>query len=274
MSLKEIPEAITNTLEITDKCEFNLATGLGYTLPDPAVPTGYTADSYLKRLCSEAAQRRYGTVTSEVEARLDEEFHLIGRHRLAGFLLLYREIVFLAQKIMEEKGAGPPGDPPGGEAAGSGARLVSGLAGGVPHRHQPRRPSALGPHTGAFHPRGHDHAPRYRPGLPSIPERRANRAGAPALRPRVRRADRGRVHLLGEGDHPGTWARPWACRKKDLRMLSKQLHSHDARDLRGEMLELPSLSRKGERSRLARPSRSGPPVDARTQEPWPACGAA
>ena len=43
-------------------------------------------------------------MTPEVEARLDEEFHLIGRHRLAGFLLLYREIVLLAQKIMEEKG--------------------------------------------------------------------------------------------------------------------------------------------------------------------------
>ena len=48
-----------------------------------------------------------GPVTPEVEARLDEEFHLVGRHRLAGFLLLYREIVLLAQKIMEEKGLWP-----------------------------------------------------------------------------------------------------------------------------------------------------------------------
>ena len=46
------------------RCEFDLATGLGYTLPEPAVPTGYTADSYLRRLCSEAALRRYGTVTA------------------------------------------------------------------------------------------------------------------------------------------------------------------------------------------------------------------
>ena len=32
--------------------------------------------------------------------------------------------------------------------------------------------------------------------------------------------------------------------KEDLRMLSKQLHSHDARDLRGEMLELPTFREK------------------------------
>ena len=34
--------------------------------------------------------------------------------------------------------------------------------------------------------------------------------------------------------------------KEDLRMLSKQLHSHDAHDLRGEMLELPAFREKVE----------------------------
>ena len=121
-----------------------------------AVPSGYTADSYLKRLCSEAALRRYGTVTPEVEARLDEEFHLISRHRLAGFLLLYREIVLLAQQIMEEKGLSHPETPLGGEAAGSGARILSGAACGLPDRHQSRRPTALGPHPGTVHPGGDD----------------------------------------------------------------------------------------------------------------------
>ena len=55
---EDIPDAIANTLRIAEGCEFNLATGLGYTLPEPAVPTGYTADSYLRRLCSETALRR------------------------------------------------------------------------------------------------------------------------------------------------------------------------------------------------------------------------
>ena len=35
---EDFPEAILNTVKIAEQCEFNLATGLGYTLPEPAVP--------------------------------------------------------------------------------------------------------------------------------------------------------------------------------------------------------------------------------------------
>ena len=48
-------------------------------------------------------------MSKSVEERLEEEFRLIGRHRLAGFLLvLYREIVLIAQQIMEERGMTHP----------------------------------------------------------------------------------------------------------------------------------------------------------------------
>ena len=95
-------------------------------------PSGYTADSYLKRLCSEAVLRRYGTVTPEVEARLDEEFQAdqVGTG-WRGSSSCISEIVLLAQKIMEEKGLVSPRDSTGGEAAGSGAGLVGGAACGV-----------------------------------------------------------------------------------------------------------------------------------------------
>ena len=108
---RQYPEAVANTLRIADQCAFDLSTDLGYTLPEPAVPEGYTAESYLRRLCSEAALRRYDSLSPRVEERLEEEFRLIRRHRLAGFLLLYREIVLIAQKIMEEKGIGHPETP-------------------------------------------------------------------------------------------------------------------------------------------------------------------
>ena len=39
--------------------------------------------------------------------------------------------------------------------------------------------------------------------------------------------------------------------KEDLRMLSRQLHSHDAHDLKTEMLELPAFREKVEAPRLA-----------------------
>ena len=100
----DCPEAVSNTLEIAERCEFDLSSDLGYTLPEPDVPEGYTPMSYLVRLCYEAAVRRYGSITERVESRLQEEFRLIERNGMAGFLLLYREIALLARQIMEERG--------------------------------------------------------------------------------------------------------------------------------------------------------------------------
>ena len=76
---RQYPEAVASTLKVAEQCAFNLSTDLGYTLPEPAVPQGYTAESYLRRLCSEAALRRYGSSSNQVEERLYEEFRLIRR---------------------------------------------------------------------------------------------------------------------------------------------------------------------------------------------------
>ena len=156
---RRYPEAVANTLRIAEQCAFNLGADLGYTLPEPAVPEGYTAETYLRRLCSEAALRRYGSMSERVQQRLEEEFRLIGRHRLAGFLLLYREVVLIAQRIMEEKGMAHPETPLEERPPGRGRGLLGGIAGGLPHRHQPRGPPAVGPYAGAVHLRGHVHAP-------------------------------------------------------------------------------------------------------------------
>ena len=53
---RHYPEAIANTVSIAERCDFNLADDLGYTLPDAAVPEGYTPASYLRQLCHEAAR--------------------------------------------------------------------------------------------------------------------------------------------------------------------------------------------------------------------------
>ena len=108
---RHCPEAIANTRRIAEMCEFDLSADLGYALPGADVPEGYTPDSYLQQICCEAAARRYGPVPHKAAERLREEFRLIELHNLAGFLLLYREIVLLAQKIMEEKGLTQPETP-------------------------------------------------------------------------------------------------------------------------------------------------------------------
>ena len=131
------PEAIANTRRIAGMCEFDLGADLGYTLPDADVPQGYTPDSYLQQLCYEAATRRYGSVTPKVAERLREEFRLIEMHNLSGFLLLYREIVQIAQRIMEERGLSQPETPleerPPGRGRGSSVALLAGYLIGISH---------------------------------------------------------------------------------------------------------------------------------------------
>ena len=138
MLFRECPEAISNTLRVAERCDFDLSTDLGYTLPDPAVPEGYTPESYLRRLCYEAAARRYGGgVPQRVDERLREEFRLVERLNLAGFLLLYREIVLLAQRIVEERGLVGPETPveerPPGRGRGSSVALLVGYLIGISH---------------------------------------------------------------------------------------------------------------------------------------------
>ena len=134
---RHCPEAVDNTLKIAESCEFNLDTDLGYRLPDADVPDGYTPQTYLERLCYEAAMRRYGEITDKVQTRLDEEFGLIRRHGLAGFLLLYREIALIAREIMVERGLVNPEtaleDRPPGRGRGSSVALLVGYLIGISH---------------------------------------------------------------------------------------------------------------------------------------------
>ena len=130
----EVPEAIENTLRIAERCSFDLTRNLDYRFPDYPVPEGFTPQTYLERLCHEAAARRYGSVTPRVRERLDEELRLIRRHDLAGFFLIYHEIIQLAREIMIELGLSNPEIPleersPGRGRGSSVAMLVGYLIG-------------------------------------------------------------------------------------------------------------------------------------------------
>ena len=58
----EVPEALSNTLLIAERCKLDLGFK-GYHLPHFDVPEGYTAESYLRELCEAglvSALRRAG----------------------------------------------------------------------------------------------------------------------------------------------------------------------------------------------------------------------
>src|SRR5215510_5189654 len=78
----EVPESLSNTLLIAERCHVDLGFK-GYHLPDFPVPKGYTTETYLRYLCNEGAKMRYGNraTSPEVQERLNCEldvFHKMG----------------------------------------------------------------------------------------------------------------------------------------------------------------------------------------------------
>ncbi len=131
------PEAIKNTLRIAERCSFDLTKDLVYRFPDYPVPEGSTPQSHLEDLCRQAAERRYGGVNQKVEDRLQEELRLIGKHNLAGFFLIYYEIIQMARQIMIEMGLSdaeiPLEERPPGRGRGSSVAMLVGYLIGLSH---------------------------------------------------------------------------------------------------------------------------------------------
>jgi DNA polymerase-3 subunit alpha len=85
----EVPEALSNTLLIAERCNVSLDRK-GYNLPEFPVPEGFTAESYLRYLCDDGARKRYaGRATSEqVRERIDYELGVINKMGFAAYFLI------------------------------------------------------------------------------------------------------------------------------------------------------------------------------------------
>ena len=133
----QCPEAIKNTLRIAERCSFDLTKDLAYKFPDYPVPEGATPQSHFEDLCRQAAERRYGGINQKVQDRLKEEFRLIGKHGLAGFFLIYYEIIQMARQIMIEMGLSdaeiPLEERPPGRGRGSSVAMLVGYLIGLSH---------------------------------------------------------------------------------------------------------------------------------------------
>ena len=170
--------------------------------------------------------------------RLEEEFRLIGRHGLAGFLLLYREIVLLGREIMEERGLLHPETPleerPPGRGRGSSVALLAGYLIGISHVDPLRwgltlerfisEDTSLLPDIDLDFPRS------LRDELIRRVHRRFGPEHAVLAGAIGTYSVKGIIQDLGKA---------LGLPSEDLKRLSRQLHSHDAADLEREMLALP-----------------------------------
>lgn len=116
---REIPEALTNTLRIAERCECELTLGKPR-LPDYPVPDGFTKATYLRHLCEESLPQRYPTITPAITERLDYELRVIEQMGFPGYFLIVHDFVQYAKQ------AGIMVGPGRGSAAGS---IVSYLLG-------------------------------------------------------------------------------------------------------------------------------------------------
>ncbi|MCI0521112.1 MAG: DNA polymerase III subunit alpha [Chloroflexi bacterium] len=79
----EIPDALSNTLLIAERCSLDLGFK-EYHLPNFETPPGYSVQSYLKELCLAGIERRYGGRAGDAEIRQRLEYELEVIHRM-GF---------------------------------------------------------------------------------------------------------------------------------------------------------------------------------------------
>src|SRR5512140_2273182 len=89
----EVPESISNTLLIAERCNVDLSFK-GYHLPEFPVPDGYTAETYLRSLCEEGARKRYGDRASspDVRQRLDYELGVVHTMGFDAYFLIVSDL--------------------------------------------------------------------------------------------------------------------------------------------------------------------------------------
>ncbi len=97
------PEAAANSVRIARRCAFDLTENLGYSLPETETEGGRTQIEQLRYLCMDRLDRKYsfGERTAAI-TRLEEELVLIEMNGLAGFFLVYHEVMQLATEVAAE----------------------------------------------------------------------------------------------------------------------------------------------------------------------------
>src|SRR5213594_262648 len=120
---REFPEAITNTLEIGERCRFDLEFGHSK-YPEYPVPAGKTREGYLRELCYQGLCERYGergTTDAELLKRLDYELGVLEKPGFVSYLLIVWDFIHFAKE------RGIPVGPGRGSAAGSIVAYVLGI---------------------------------------------------------------------------------------------------------------------------------------------------
>ena len=126
----DIPEALTNTVRIAEKCNIDLELGKFY-LPDFEVPGEFSREDFLRKISKEGLLNRIQDIKNSTDSysleestyieRLNYELDMICKLDFAGYFLIVADFVNWAQK----------NDIPVGPGRGSGAGSIVAYALGI-----------------------------------------------------------------------------------------------------------------------------------------------
>ena len=116
---KDIPEAITNSVEIAKRCNLELDFSKIH-LPKYEPPEGQSKEEFLRQLCHAGLKQRFDSITPDITERLEHELKIIKDTGFVSYFLIVWDFIHYA------KTQGIPVGPGRGSAAGS---LVSYLLG-------------------------------------------------------------------------------------------------------------------------------------------------
>ena len=93
----ELPDALKNTMRIAEECDVDIDFG-GSLIPDYIIPSEFRSqDEYLYHLCLKGIKEQYGTVSEELQRKLDYEFEVIRSKGFISYFLIVWDYVNYAR---------------------------------------------------------------------------------------------------------------------------------------------------------------------------------
>ncbi|MBK9782308.1 MAG: DNA polymerase III subunit alpha [Anaerolineales bacterium] len=94
---QDFPDALKATVEIAERCRFDLPLGLP-NMPKVPLPEGVSSSELLRQKAFAGAQILYGEITPEIQTRLDHELNVIAQMGFEPIFLIVEEVLNYARK--------------------------------------------------------------------------------------------------------------------------------------------------------------------------------
>ncbi len=94
---EHFPVALAASLEIATRCKFELPLGVAH-MPTVPLPPGHSPAQHLREKAEAGARRIYGSLTAEIQSRLDRELEVISRMGFEPIFLIVEDVLNFARE--------------------------------------------------------------------------------------------------------------------------------------------------------------------------------